>query len=229
MMQISLKNIGWSLLVMYLTCVIYSTIAICSVIRSKDKQIEEIESNFKALKLTDYEKLQVIDRNYKKIIDNRLKLHGVAKYKLFDEKLSLPLESNDIIITSEYGNRLLNGRWQFHHGIDFLTLFNLNVYSSSSGIVKDIFYNSIYGLTIQIESDKYVITYSHLEMVEVKKGQVVSKSDLIGIVGETGETTGLHLHYAIQEKINGELYSVNPFRVSTYRKVMDVTKHKNMY
>lgn len=228
-MQISLKNIGWSLLVMYLTCVIYSTIAICSVIRSKDKQIEEIESNFKALKLTDYEKLQVIDRNYKKIIDNRLKLHGVAKYKLFDEKLSLPLESNDIIITSEYGNRLLNGRWQFHHGIDFLTLFNLNVYSSSSGIVKDIFYNSIYGLTIQIESDKYVITYSHLEMVEVKKGQVVSKSDLIGIVGETGETTGLHLHYAIQEKINGELYSVNPFRVSTYRKVMDVTKHKNMY
>jgi murein DD-endopeptidase MepM/ murein hydrolase activator NlpD len=148
---------------------------------------------------------------------------------LFDEKLSLPLESNDIIITSEYGNRLLNGRWQFHHGIDFLTLFNLNVYSSSSGIVKDIFYNSIYGLTIQIESDKYVITYSHLEMVEVKKGQVVSKSDLIGIVGETGETTGLHLHYAIQEKINGELYSVNPFRVSTYRKVMDVTKHKNMY
>jgi murein DD-endopeptidase MepM/ murein hydrolase activator NlpD len=210
MMQISLNNFGWSLLVMILTCVIYSTIAICSVIISKDKQIEEIESNFKALKLTDYEKLQVIDRNYKKIIDNRLKLHGVAKYKLFDEKLSLPLESNDIIITSEYGNRLLNGRWQFHHGIDFLTLFNLNVYSSSSGIVKDIFYNSIYGLTIQIESDKYVITYSHLEMVKVKKGQVVSKSDLIGIVGETGETTGLHLHYAIQEKINGELYSVNP-------------------
>ena len=114
------------------------------------------------------------------------------------------LKPVDGIITGKYGNqRILNGKpRRAHYGIDIAAKKGTPVKSPADGIVTLVEKNLYFtGGTIFIDHGHGVNSiYSHLENVNVKKGQVVLKGDVIATVGSTGRSTGPHLDFRIYWK-----------------------------
>lgn len=107
------------------------------------------------------------------------------------------------MVTSRYGQRTRN----FHQGIDLAGSTGSPVYAADGGVVTFTGWNSGYGKLIKIRHDNgYETYYAHLSAINVSQGSRVAKGTQIGKVGNTGISTGPHLHFEI--RINGK--SVNP-------------------
>ncbi len=112
-------------------------------------------------------------------------------------------------IGSGYGMRKhpILRRLKMHKGIDLVAKRGAKIMSAGKGIVISASYNMGYGKCVKIDHGYgYVSVYAHMSKIKVKKGQKVSHGDLIGLVGNTGRSTGPHLHYEVW--INGK--AVNP-------------------
>lgn len=112
-------------------------------------------------------------------------------------------------VTSEFGRRTnpFGGRSEFHTAIDIATKLGAPIKAPADGIVANVEKRPDMGLMIQIEHGRGVGTlYAHLFRSAVSKGQVVKRGDVIGYVGNSGRSTGAHLHYSVS--LNG-VY-VNP-------------------
>lgn len=109
-------------------------------------------------------------------------------------------------ITSTYGGRDLEGSYNNHKGID-INLRYQDVYAARAGTVVSAKYSSSYGYFIVIDHGNGIQTlYAHLSKMTVKAGQVVRAREKIAVSGNTGWSTGPHLHFEI--KVNGK--QVNP-------------------
>jgi len=112
-------------------------------------------------------------------------------------------------ITSDYGiRRTINGRTSIHYGIDLRAAIGTPIYAPAFGIITDVYYNKSHcgnGITIN-HANGYSTTYCHLSQVFVTHGNQVFAGCLIGKTGNSGTTTGPHLHYMVKK--DGE--SVNP-------------------
>ncbi|MBK5215246.1 MAG: M23 family metallopeptidase [Candidatus Pacebacteria bacterium] len=112
------------------------------------------------------------------------------------------------IVTSPYGPR----RGGFHYGVDIGNKRGTPIVAAASGIVVKVISGCVegnsrcgggYGNYIEIQhSNGTKTTYAHLGKVSVKYGQTVSVGGQIGTIGNTGRSTGPHLHFEI-ENING--------------------------
>jgi murein DD-endopeptidase MepM/ murein hydrolase activator NlpD len=112
-------------------------------------------------------------------------------------------------VTSEFGRRTnpFGGRGEFHTALDIATKLGAPIQAPADGIVANIEKRPDMGLMIQVEHGRGIQTlYAHLFRAAVSKGQVVKRGDVIGYVGNSGRSTGAHLHYAVS--LNG-VY-VNP-------------------
>jgi len=112
-------------------------------------------------------------------------------------------------VTSEFGLRSnpFGSRREFHTGIDIATKLGAPIQAPADGIVADVEKRPDLGLLIKIEHGRGISTlYAHLFRSAVSKGQVVKRGEVIGYVGNSGRSTGAHLHYAVN--LNG-VY-VNP-------------------
>ena len=91
-----------------------------------------------------------------------------------------------------------------HNGIDFVATEGMNVYSATDGEVLSVVFDPQYGNTVLIKSKENNVTtfYGHLKTVYVKSGDKVTKKQVIATVGNTGMSTGPHLHFEV--KVNGE-------------------------
>lgn len=87
----------------------------------------------------------------------------------------------------------------FHDGIDITADIGSDVFATGNGIVDNIYYsNKGYGNRVVINhKNGYKSVYAHLDEIYVEKGQIVDKNSLLGTVGNTGRSTGPHLHYEI--------------------------------
>ncbi len=102
-------------------------------------------------------------------------------------------------ITSPYGVRVLNGRKEFHAGIDIGGPTGTNIVAAESGRVSYTGYMRGFGNVIILSHDGgYSTVYGHNSVNLVKKGQYVKKGSIIGKVGRTGNATGSHLHFEIR-------------------------------
>jgi murein DD-endopeptidase MepM/ murein hydrolase activator NlpD len=103
-------------------------------------------------------------------------------------------------ISSYQGNR-----WgRFHKGIDIARPSNYNILSADNGTVTQASYNGGYGNLIRINHNNGMETlYAHLASIDVKVGQTVTKGQKIGVMGTTGNSTGIHLHFEVYQ--NGKL------------------------
>lgn len=99
-------------------------------------------------------------------------------------------------ITSYYGKR-----WgRLHKGIDIIG--NSRIMASDNGVVEFAGKKNGLGNAIIINHrNGYKTVYGHLSKINVKKGQVVEKGEVIGIMGNTGNSTGTHLHFEVH--VNG--------------------------
>lgn len=114
-------------------------------------------------------------------------------------------------VSSGYGYRIdpFTGLRQFHHGIDISNRIGTPIIAPADGIVARIWRDRRLGLSMKI-SHGYGITtiYGHLQKVLVKVGQRVKRGQRIALMGNTGRSTGPHLHYEV--RVNGK--SVDPRR-----------------
>ncbi len=103
-------------------------------------------------------------------------------------------------VTSPYGRRIhpLLGVEHFHTGIDIANDIGTKIYATADGVVKYTGWMEGYGKAVVIEHKfGYKTVYAHLSVIKVKQGQKVSRGDVIGLMGNTGTTTGPHLHYEV--------------------------------
>ena len=110
-------------------------------------------------------------------------------------------------------NRFTSGfgpRWgRMHNGTDFAAPHGTPIRSTADGIVTYVGWQSAYGRLIKIKHDFGLETrYAHLSKFRVKNGQSVSRGQHIGDMGNTGRSTGTHLHYEI--RIGGK--AINPMK-----------------
>ncbi|MCL5278020.1 MAG: M23 family metallopeptidase [Deltaproteobacteria bacterium] len=114
-------------------------------------------------------------------------------------------------ISSGFGYRInpITGGKEFHEGIDIATQLGNHVLAPSNGIVSFAGPDDGYGLAIIIDHGYGITTlYGHLSKLDVKAGEIVTRGQVIGNVGDTGFSTGPHLHYEVM--ING--IPINPIR-----------------
>lgn len=105
--------------------------------------------------------------------------------------------------TSGYGSRThpIHGVVKTHYGIDIANSTGTPVVSAADGVVSYASPLSTYGnvimVTHSIDGQIFTSLYAHLSSIKVSKGQVVSKGQIIGGIGTTGNSTGPHLHFEI--------------------------------
>lgn len=113
-------------------------------------------------------------------------------------------------ISSRYGNRTLYGRKDYHFGIDMAVSTGTPVYSVANGTVASIKYYSGTGNGVyihhKVNGKNYTSTYFHLSRINVKVGDVVTKDTVIAYSGNTGNSTGPHLHLSILKGLAGDDY-----------------------
>lgn len=120
-------------------------------------------------------------------------------------------------VTSSFGERQdpFNGEGAFHTGIDIAAPYGTPVHAAASGIVTGADMGRGYGRTVELNDGHNIMTvYAHMSALAVIAGQRISRGQIIGYVGDSGRSTGPHVHYEV--RIDG--VPVNPYKYlrSTY-------------
>ena len=115
-----------------------------------------------------------------------------------------PVLNKDLTrVASGYGMRIdpVYHIRKFHQGMDFTAPTGTEVFATGNARVKFTGWKQGYGNTIILDHGfGYETVYAHLYKSLVRRGQKVRRSDIIGLVGNTGKSTGPHLHYEIRYK-----------------------------
>ncbi|GAB4334664.1 MAG: M23 family metallopeptidase [Candidatus Abyssubacteria bacterium] len=122
-----------------------------------------------------------------------------------------PVASPDAWISSGYGYRKdpIHGRRRFHEGIDIVAPRRTPVIAPADGVVSYSGWRDGLGRTVEIvHGFGYKTIFGHNEKLLVKKGAHVKRGDPIALLGNSGRSTGPHLHYEI--RLNAKL--VNPYQ-----------------
>ena len=127
--------------------------------------------------------------------------------------VSYPLRS--ISINSSYGNRKdpFTKKMSIHGGIDIQAQYE-DILAMFDGKVVHTGYDNRSGYYITIQHGKYTISYCHLSKVYLQVGDNVLAGDVVGVSGNTGRSTGPHLH--ITAKCDGK--TINPYNLLLYVK-----------
>ena len=90
------------------------------------------------------------------------------------------------------------GRKQLHRGVDLAADIGTPVYVTADGVVSYVGRDVGLGKLVRINHlHNYTTVYAHLSRIAVKRGQQVKRGQIIGVVGNTGYSTGPHLHYEV--------------------------------
>lgn len=121
---------------------------------------------------------------------------GINGWKPMEEKIRLEHIPNVIPVVGIVSKKF--SEENDHLGTDFSAQVGDPVFASGSGVVEFAGSKDELGNTVIINHENgYVTSYSHLRDIRTRKGRSVSKGEIIGTVGKTGNTSGPHLHYAI--------------------------------
>jgi murein DD-endopeptidase MepM/ murein hydrolase activator NlpD len=116
-------------------------------------------------------------------------------------------------ISSSFGERqnpLIAGRMEFHEGIDIAAPSGTAVHATANGVVESDGWETGYGRVITINNGHGIQTlFAHLSGINVTQGEQVQIGQVIGYVGDTGWSTGAHVHYEVI--IHGTPVNPHPF------------------
>lgn len=134
--------------------------------------------------------------------------------KILEEKRNLlastpSIKPIDGWITSRFGYRVspFTGRKEFHSGLDISNRNGTEIIATANGRISYAAEKMYIGNMVMIDHGHGIVTkYGHMKKLLVKQGQQVKRGDVIGLVGNTGRSTGPHVHYEV--RVNGA--AVNP-------------------
>ena len=183
----------------------------------------------------------------KLVIDTRTKLDILTK-KLyvqsnsFDEVVELarnkekmlmstpsimPIASVDLKhVASGWGMRVhpIDKVAKFHYGMDFSASKGTDIHATGNGIVEKAYKSSTYGNAIILNHGyNYKTLYAHMSGFNVKRGQKVTRGQVIGFVGNTGRSSGSHLHYEVRykdKKVNPKNFYFNDLTPEQYEEMI---------
>ena len=137
-------------------------------------------------------------------LDELVELSKEQEDKLQSIPAIQPISNKDLKRTaSGYGWRIdpVYKTRKFHEGMDFSADTGTPIFATGNGKVVYAGWKRGYGNTIDIDHGyDYLTRYAHLSKIEVRKGNVVKRGEEIGLVGNTGKSTGPHLHYEVRLK-----------------------------
>jgi murein DD-endopeptidase MepM/ murein hydrolase activator NlpD len=164
-----------------------------------------------AVDKTDKDYASLVVRIDKAVKDTQLKEQSVIDlWESLTERQSLLNATPNIKpvhggwITSHFGYRVspFSGKTSLHAGLDIAVAAGSPVFAPADGVVVFASYDESYGKLVSIDYGYGVTTrFGHLSQIYVQAGQRVNKWDVVAAVGNTGRSTGPHLHYEI--RING--------------------------
>jgi len=113
------------------------------------------------------------------------------------------------------GNPFGGKSTEFHSGIDIACNYGSPVLATADGVVTDVGRDPVYGLRVDLDHGNGIVTfYGHNSRILVKTGDQVKKTDLIANSGNSGRSTGSHLHYGTI--VNGK--NIDPLTFTSFIK-----------
>lgn len=176
---------------------------------SDSKPVNE-QKNEVVVQPSDKDYVSLVVRIDKAVRETQLKEQSVIElWESFSERQSLLNATPNIRpakgwITSRFGYRMnpFTGKAALHAGLDVAAAPGSPVYAPADGVVIFASYDESYGKLVSIDHGYGVTTrFGHNSQIYVHVGQRVNKWDVIAAVGNTGRSTGPHLHYEV--RING--------------------------
>jgi len=169
-------------------------------IKSKVKDVEELSS-----KLDEIHTIIGVDKNATKEEITKKTLQTINKKK---KKFTLRMIPNGnplpkYRVSSAFGYRInpITKRKQFHRGLDLPAPMNTPIRATADGIVLFSQPKNIgdYGRVVKLSHNYgFGTTFAHMNKVYVKIGDVVKKGQIIGLSGNSGRSSGPHLHYEVR-------------------------------
>ena len=145
-----------------------------------------------------------------------------------------PVSNRDLTrIASGFGLRMhpIYKIIKMHKGMDFTAPIGTEIYATGDGVVEKVGWVGGYGKTIMINHGfGYKTRYAHCSKYNCRKGQKVKRGDLIRFVGNTGQSSGPHLHYEVfknNRQINPVNYFFNDLSPEEYDKVIEISSRPN--
>ena len=151
-----------------------------------------------SLKVNDIEKqLYIQSKSY----DEIMKLIDERSDKLLHLPAIQPVLNKDLRrLASGFGYRIdpVYRTRRFHSGMDFSANVGTDIFATGAGVVSYAGWKQGYGNTVVIDHGYgYETLYAHMHKIGVRVNQKVTRADVIGAVGNTGKSTGPHLHYEV--------------------------------
>ncbi|MFK4254604.1 murein hydrolase activator EnvC family protein, partial [Streptomyces angustmyceticus] len=188
--------------------------------KEKDNIMKSLKSKEKDL---ENEKLSLEEQNsllnsQDEAIGKAIKLESeketVVKNKTGSSNSSINNDSNTTISKQAKGawtapvqGRLtstLGERWnKFHAGIDIANSADVPIVAAADGVVSRSYYSTSYGNVVfishSINGQVYTTVYAHMDSRVVEAGETISKGQQVGIIGNTGQSFGQHLHFELHK------------------------------
>lgn len=177
------------------------------------------------------DKLSAIEMNLERTNNRfrRLILEiGVNNERLSHIPAIQPISNKDLRRTSSgFGMRMhpIYKVKKFHHGMDFVAPVGTPIYATADGVViisSKSFYG--YGKYVKINHGYgYQTAYGHMNKLNVVKGQKIKRGDVIGYLGNTGLSTGPHLHYEVisnNKRVNPINYYFHDLTAKQYEEML---------
>lgn len=169
----------------------------------------------------------------------------VAQSKSFDQVIELtktqeemlkcipsiqPISNKDLKrIASGFGMRMhpIHKIMKMHAGLDFTAPIGTEIYATGDGVVELAKWNAGYGRCVVINHGfGYKTKYAHCKKLNCRKGQKIKKGEIIAFLGNTGQSSGPHLHYEVIKnnvKVNPVNYFFNDLSPEEYQKVIELS------
>jgi murein DD-endopeptidase MepM/ murein hydrolase activator NlpD len=141
--------------------------------------------------------------------ETRSDLYGVLESQLLDARVRQQLTPTALPVSfgswnaSGFGWRIdpITGQMALHEGIDFIAEAGTPIEAAASGVVITAEFHTAYGNMVEIAHGADLVTrYAHASKILVKVGQLVKSGEKIAEVGNTGRSTGSHLHFEVRHK-----------------------------
>ena len=207
---------------------------------------KELEQKFK--QLSKFSKSDLIKNTSDKIKNLERRLY--VQSKSYDQLESLYLSKSKYLesvpaiqpvsnvklkrIASGFGTRIdpIYKTPKFHAGLDFSASTGTEIYATGNGVVEtEGFGSDGYGIKVVIKHGyEYQTLYAHCSKVLVRKGQKVKRRQKIALVGNTGKSTGPHLHYEVIKKgikIDPVNFFFNDLTPDEYNQVLRMAEQNN--
>jgi murein DD-endopeptidase MepM/ murein hydrolase activator NlpD len=144
-----------------------------------------------------------------------------------------PVRNNDLKhMASGFGYRIdpIYKTRRMHTGMDFTANIGTEVYATGDGVVESLEKSGWgYGQCIVINHGfGYKTRYAHLSAFKVSQGQKIKRGELIGLIGNTGKSTGPHLHYEVEkggQKVNPIHYYHSDLSPAQYEKLLEMSQN----